>query len=84
MSGTYRDGIAEGLRLAAEIVRGMEAAVNERLEQGSASVRTRDIRKTRAQAYRNATGRIETRLRARQGTLPDAKVIGAELSRLGL
>lgn len=81
---TYRDGMDEGLRMALDIIRGLEGGVNERLEQGSASIRTRDTRKTRAQAYRNAAARIETRLRARRANHPGERVIQEGLSRLGL
>lgn len=79
-SADYREGEAEGLRIAAEAIRDLERSVAERLEQ-PAERRTRDARRVRHKALQKAARRVESELRKR--SKPEAR-LEAQLRRIGL
>jgi Mn-dependent DtxR family transcriptional regulator len=80
-SRDYREGEAEGLRRAADLVRELERTVAERLDLPSGRV-TREARKVRHKAFQVAAKRIETVMRKHRGSARDQ--VEAQLKRLGL
>lgn len=79
-SPDYREGEADGLRIAAEMLRELERNVAERLERPSGRV-TREARKVRHKTLQVAARRIETALRQRS---PAPDRVTTALRRLGL
>jgi hypothetical protein len=76
----WKQGRADGLREALDIIRALEADVAERLERPSATI-TRNARMVRRQAYRNCGTRIATRLRKVDNS---ALAVETELAKIGL
>ncbi len=79
MSG-YQQGRADGLHEAVEIIRALEEKVALKLERSS-SIKTRNARQVRWQAYRVAKARITTALNKRDRQVPG---FAAALKRMGL
>lgn len=82
-SDDFRDGRAEGLREALEIVDALLAAEELKLDLPASYV-TRSARRTRWQAYRNAVSRLRTALNKASRGKPVSAVIAAKLKRMGL
>lgn len=80
MRDDYKQGRADGLREAVEIIRSLEDAVARKLERPS-PIRTRNARQTRWQAFRTAQTRITTALKKRDREVPG---FAAAMKRLGL
>jgi len=82
-STEFQAGRAQGLRDALEIVEGLLAAEEAKLELPAPYV-TRTARRTRWQAYRNAAARLRTQLTRAARKTPVAARIDAQLRKLGL
>lgn len=89
MARDYRQGRADGLREALELVTAMVIAEGEKIDgaptPGNASQRkTRTARNVRRQAYRNAQSRLQSALKRRSKPPKADNDFTAALERIGL
>lgn len=82
-SSEFQAGRAQGIRDALEVVEGLLAAEELKLDLPAPYV-TRTARRTRWQAYRNAAARLRTKLTKATRKTPAAAQIDARLRKLGL